>query len=76
MTSNRHDPKRCMTETRRVVVVLGQPDDTHVASLRTARLAPVMQDGEDIIWDHLPGRPAVAANHGEMESAGSNGDDC
>jgi hypothetical protein len=49
--------------TRRVVVVLGQPDDTLVASLRAVGLVPTEEDREVVTWG-----PAAARARGRCES--------
>jgi hypothetical protein len=55
MTTNRNENSSRVADTGRVVVVLGQPDNTLVATLRTAGLVPISQDGDIVIWGP-PGR--------------------
>jgi excisionase family DNA binding protein len=37
-------------ESHQVMVVLGRPDDSLIASLRTVGMTPIAEDGEVVIW--------------------------
>jgi excisionase family DNA binding protein len=72
MNTKPGDSHNTPDHTHRVVIVIGQPDHTLVASLGAVGLTPVAEDGEVVIWGKPSPSPRLnAARPPEVPAATS-----